>query len=605
MDRSMIDEAMTLGDTEARDLALQIRDLKRAHEARRLGMLWDLSAKISHIKRPDLEISDIVTVVDAAPDEEAQLQTVMVRLPKMGKYDALLVELAIATIGPHDTDAIIDFVNPLDVQNIKYIKAASGRRLFECTSCEDHFPAKDLVTTTCGHCYCGECLKLVFNAAISDESLYPPSCCAHTPIPIEHAKRFLDRGFEETFEEKGVEFNTVDRTYCSDPTCSTFIPPAAIRRGTAYCWICDKTTCVVCKTPGHEGDCPTDLELAAMLKYAEEMHWQRCYSCFSVVQRWDGRNHMECRCGAAFCYTCGRELSHDEESRCPCQNVEPPPYSFYRRPADRSQPPDSPRTIWGDEWTHGPAEDWDLPELDPDWNFPEEDGEDLVQQEQDMSRAGTPDIPRFVAPQAVNQAWDTGIAWDFPPQAENLAWGAEAIWNFANGEQASIVDSRRSRTPDVETVQDTAPPDADVTLPPVTSNAALFDALRQLVAVVSAEYPVLLIQNHENEVPVGTGPASLRDSASNHLSLESDGDSQHTRSQTTGEDTPRQERFSDVQLSDHPNSAEEPAQSDHNGEDTPEHQTSDSSTISMKPTRHGRLRTRLSPRGLLRVLREA
>lgn len=261
-------------------------------------------------------------------------------------------------------------------------------------------------------------------------------------------------------------------------------------------------------------------------------------------------------------------------------------------------------SAWEDESIQGPADYWDLPVPDLE-NFPEEDGEDPVQQEQDISRAGTPDTPHFVAPQAVNQAWDTGIAWDFPPQAVNLAWGAEATWNFANGEQASIVDSRRSRTPDVETVQDTAPPDADVTLPRVTSNAALFNALRQLVAVVSAEYPVLLNQNHENEIPVGTGLASLRgDSASNHLSLESDGDSQHTRSQTTSEDTPRQERVSDIQLSDDPNSGEEPAQSDRNDEDVSVYQTSYSSTISVKPTRHGRLRTRLSPHRLLRVLRK-
>lgn len=290
---AIIAEALALGNPEVRDLALEIRNHENDERVERDQRFLDLGVMIRKIKHPRLGRSEIVTVIEAAPDEEAQLQAVMVRLSNKGEYDTLLVELAIATIGPHDTDAIIDFVTPLDAQNIKYIKAASDKTLFECTSCEDHFPAKYLVTTTCGHCYCGECLELVFNAAISDESLYPPSCCDQIAIPIEHAKRFLGRELEKTFEEKGVEFSTVDRTYCSDPACSTFIPPNSIHSSTAYCWKCEKATCVVCKASGHDGDCPTDLELAALLKYAEEMQWQRCYECLSVVQRRDGCNHME------------------------------------------------------------------------------------------------------------------------------------------------------------------------------------------------------------------------------------------------------------------------------------------------------------------------
>lgn len=290
---AIIAETLALGNREIKDFALEIRDRENDERVERDQRFFTLGEMIYKVKHPRLSMSDIVTVIEAAPDEEAQLQTVMARLSKKGEYDALLVELAIATIDPHDTDAIIDFVAPLDVQNIKYIKAASGKTLFECTSCEEHFSAKDLVTTTCGHCYCGSCLGVVFNAALNDESLYPPRCCRNLPISIEHAKKFLDPEFEEKFKDKGVEFGTVDRTYCSDPTCSTFLPPETIDRANAYCEICGNRTCVVCKAPGHEGDCPTDHELAALLKYAEEMHWQRCFDCLSVVQKQDGCDHME------------------------------------------------------------------------------------------------------------------------------------------------------------------------------------------------------------------------------------------------------------------------------------------------------------------------
>lgn len=290
---TLVDEAMILGDRQARDLALEIRNHENAHQAERQRRIWNLGDMIQNIRRPYLRLSDIVTVVEAAPDEEAQLQTVMARLAKRGEWDPLVAELAIMTVGPQDKDALVDFLESLAIKDIEHSKTAQGKSLIKCVACEEELQPKDLILTTCGHCYCGSCLITAFQTAVSDESLYPPSCCANTPIPLDHATRFLDPELETTFEEKGVEFSTVDRTYCSDPTCSTFIPPDDYYADRAICPKCLSRTCVVCKAPGHEGDCPADLELAALLKYAEEMRWQRCYSCFSVVQRRDGCSHME------------------------------------------------------------------------------------------------------------------------------------------------------------------------------------------------------------------------------------------------------------------------------------------------------------------------
>ncbi|KAG9656807.1 hypothetical protein KCU64_g5621, partial [Aureobasidium melanogenum] len=568
---ALIDEAMILGDREVRDLALEIRNHENEHQAARQTRLWNLGDKIDNIKRPYLTFSDIVTVVEAASDEEAQPQAVMARLAKRGEWDPLIAELAISTVGPQDTDTIVHFLNFSAIDKKDHITTACGKKLVECVACEEQLPPKDLILASCGHCYCGSCLSMVFNAAVSDESLYPPRCCAQMPIPIEHAKRFLDKEFEATFAKKGIEFSTVDRTYCSDPICSTFIPPDDYEADHAYCPKCWQRTCIVCKAPAQGGDCPTDLELAALLRYAEEMRWQRCYNCLSVVQRQHGCNHMECRCGQSFCYTCGRPIYVHLTTRCPCQDIQPSRYRFYRRDENSSQPPDSPRTIPEDE-IQGPAVDWNLPVTAPIWIG-------VVEEDQDRSRAGTPDGPDLAALQAFNDAWD-----------------------FNNGEQASIVDSRRSRTPDVETPQDVTPPGADATILPVTSNADLVNLLRQLAAIVSAQYPVLLNQDQENE-----GPAVPRsDSASNHLSLGSDGDSQHARSQTFSEDILVQERVSEVQLSDHFILGKEPTQSDHDDEDLPEYQNSEPSSFASKQSaRHHRLRTRFSPHRLLRVLRKA
>ncbi|KAH0007528.1 hypothetical protein KCU78_g11729, partial [Aureobasidium melanogenum] len=590
---ALIDEALIVGDWQARDLALEIRAREDEHQDERRSRLWNLGDMIDNIKRPYLTFSDIVTVVEAAPDEEAQLQAVMARLEERGEWDPLVAELAIATVGLQDTDAIVEFLNSLVIDKKEHITTACGKKLVECVACEEQLPPKDLILASCGHCYCESCLNMVFNAAISDESLYPPRCCAQTPIPIEHAKRFLDPEFERTFEEKGVEFNTVDRTYCSDPTCSTFIPPATIHSGTAYCWNCDKATCVVCKSPAHdEDDCPTDLEFAALLNYAEKMRWQRCYDCLRTVEREDGCNHMRCRCRANFCYNCGK-LMDGGRFNCHCSEDEDDPltYRFYRRDEDGSQPPYSAITIQDVPHTADPAfvrARAGTGTTNFLWiGVPEENPAEL---EQDRSRPGTPDTTDVVAPQA----------------ADPTRWTND-------GERSSIASSRRSRTPDVDAAQDVTLLDADPTVPSGTSGDVLIHMARQLLLGISAQYWAPLNQAHENEAVVNTSSAILApelapewtpELTSDDLNPTADEDSQHTRSQRTSEDTPRQEGVSDVQLSDDPNSGEEPAQSDRNDEDVSVYQTSYSSTISVKPTRHGRLRTRLSPHRLLRVLRK-
>ncbi|THY34360.1 hypothetical protein D6D01_01960 [Aureobasidium pullulans] len=342
---------------------------------RRLALLAELQDlgydedDISGDPAPKFAFSEVTTVVEAAPDEEAMLQAVMIRLAKRGNYDSLIAELAISTLGPHDIDKLAEFLDSLNIDTPKHtISDDKGKALVECVACEDQLPPKDLILAACGHCYCGTCLDMVFNAAVLDESLYPPSCCENTPLPIEHAKRFLEPGMVETFNAKGVEFSTVDRTYCSDPTCSTFIPPSDIHGDTAVCDGCGKQTCVVCKAPTHPGDCPADEKLKALLEHAEKMRWQRCYNCLRVVQRLDGCSHIDCRCGAGFCYNCGRR-SQDGDT-CPCaleirgqaQDRDSDPdtggeiiynYRFYRRPADGSRLRGPPVDEWQDRDEHG------------------------------------------------------------------------------------------------------------------------------------------------------------------------------------------------------------------------------------------------------------
>jgi hypothetical protein len=49
-----------------------------------------------------------------------------------------------------------------------------------------------------------------------------------------------------------------------------------------------------------------------MLSIAKEKHWKRCPSCKHVVERSVGCNHMVCRCGCHFCYSCGTKYVSTE-----------------------------------------------------------------------------------------------------------------------------------------------------------------------------------------------------------------------------------------------------------------------------------------------------
>lgn len=37
--------------------------------------------------------------------------------------------------------------------------------------------------------------------------------------------------------------------------------------------------------------------------------WKHCPHCTRRVEKVDGCNHIRCRCGTSFCYTCGAALT--------------------------------------------------------------------------------------------------------------------------------------------------------------------------------------------------------------------------------------------------------------------------------------------------------
>ncbi|KAM7213809.1 hypothetical protein V8F06_010805 [Rhypophila decipiens] len=174
-----------------------------------------------------------------------------------------------------------------------------------CTACGNDHHFLYMVQFPCSHSYCRECAKKHCQAALGDDTLFPPRCC-NQPIRFDLMRRYLDQDTLDKIEAKRIELSTPNKVYCHKASCSTFVPPQRIINGVATCPKCSSKTCTICKSASHPGkDCPADEGVKQVLNLGRVQGWQRCYSCRNLVELTQGCNHMICKCGVQFCYACG------------------------------------------------------------------------------------------------------------------------------------------------------------------------------------------------------------------------------------------------------------------------------------------------------------
>lgn len=160
-----------------------------------------------------------------------------------------------------------------------------------CVVCEDEFEDSTMATVQCEHKFCRDCIQELFQRSQQDESLFPPKCCE--AIAIEQVRDFLTPELLATHHEKKLEFETVDRTYCSDLHCHKFLRPQDIAGDQGTCSACGEISCTICKSGAHDGsECPRDETTQQLLQHATTQGWQRCYRCRAVVSLDRGCNHI-------------------------------------------------------------------------------------------------------------------------------------------------------------------------------------------------------------------------------------------------------------------------------------------------------------------------
>jgi hypothetical protein len=169
--------------------------------------------------------------------------------------------------------------------------AVNMRDGHRCVACQEDKKFLEVARVRCGHEYCQDCLIALFEASMTDESLFPPRCCRQR-FDIGQLRVFLKPDVVTRFREKAVEFTASNRVYCSRSTCLAFIPPSKIDGDHARCSSCNQGTCAICNLAWHSDDCPQDTALQALLETATENGWQRCTSCRRLVELDTGCNHM-------------------------------------------------------------------------------------------------------------------------------------------------------------------------------------------------------------------------------------------------------------------------------------------------------------------------
>lgn len=165
---------------------------------------------------------------------------------------------------------------------------------FECSTCLDLVPSSLNIQLPCEHASCVNCTKEAFARSCTDGSMFPPRCCRQV-IPLTSIAGHMSFDEVAAFESSSVEYQTKDRTYCSNHSCGKFIMPNKITPGLniAHCNTCGTRSCTICKAASHESsDCPSDPLLKQIKQLAEVQKWQTCPECHMIIERTSGCPQM-------------------------------------------------------------------------------------------------------------------------------------------------------------------------------------------------------------------------------------------------------------------------------------------------------------------------
>lgn len=181
----------------------------------------------------------------------------------------------------------------------------------------------------CMHLFCRECLVEQCDSAIKNQDSFP-ICCAYqgcgNPILLTDLRTLLSNDkLEELFRASlGAFVASSAGTYrfCPSPDCPSVYRVADPKTADTLfvCGACYSETCTRCHLENHpyltceryrEFKDDPDSSLIEWCKGKDQV--KSCSACGHVIEKVDGCNHVECKCGKHVCWVCLEFFSSSDE----------------------------------------------------------------------------------------------------------------------------------------------------------------------------------------------------------------------------------------------------------------------------------------------------
>uniref|UniRef100_A0A7N0TIA9 RNA helicase n=1 Tax=Kalanchoe fedtschenkoi TaxID=63787 RepID=A0A7N0TIA9_KALFE len=183
----------------------------------------------------------------------------------------------------------------------------------------------------CGHRFCQACLVEQCESAIRSQDSFPMRCtekgCQALIVMSDLRSLLANEKLDELFESSLGSFVASSGgayRFCPSPDCPSVYRAADPSDPTApgfACGACLVETCTRCHLEFHPNiSCEQYKEFKAdpdsSLKEwcrGKEDHVKTCPTCCRVIEKSEGCNHIECRCGAHICWACLATFSSSED----------------------------------------------------------------------------------------------------------------------------------------------------------------------------------------------------------------------------------------------------------------------------------------------------
>uniref|UniRef100_A0A453B2D0 RBR-type E3 ubiquitin transferase n=1 Tax=Aegilops tauschii subsp. strangulata TaxID=200361 RepID=A0A453B2D0_AEGTS len=224
-----------------------------------------------------------------------------------------LVQLASENVGGKEDNQRVDYSEPSEDA---------------CPIClceiEDPFRLE-----SCGHMFCLACLMDQCESAMKSHDGFP-ICCLKTgckePLLVVDLKHLLSNEKLEDLFRASLRAFVASRAgmyrFCPTPDCQSIYQVAAPDAETKpfSCGACYVEICTKCHFEYHPF-----ISCEAYKEYKEDpdstlLEWRKgkanvksCPSCGYTIEKADGCNHVECRCGSHICWVCLENFRSSEE----------------------------------------------------------------------------------------------------------------------------------------------------------------------------------------------------------------------------------------------------------------------------------------------------